>query len=156
MSIRVGGAVLFATPCFCPGRSVLALAGEVIERPPILLRCMSPLALRDILHRHAFSVAFDPERSCTKCRNCVAAFGPECDYGRDVLLSASRPQALNEERMDRREFIAGTAALLALPRRSWAQGTPRRIGYLDSAPLYLPNFKVWQDSLLDRREEPDR
>ena len=51
--------------------------------------------------------------------------------------------------MDRREFIAGTAALLALPRRSWAQGTPRRIGYLDSAPLYLPNFKVWQDSMRD-------
>jgi ABC-type uncharacterized transport system substrate-binding protein len=51
--------------------------------------------------------------------------------------------------MDRREFIAGTAALLASPRRSWAQGTPRRVGYLDSAPLYLPNFKVWQDSMRD-------
>jgi putative ABC transport system substrate-binding protein len=51
--------------------------------------------------------------------------------------------------MDRREFIAGTAALLVCPRRSWAQGTPRRIGYLDSAPLYLPNFKVWQDSVRD-------
>jgi putative ABC transport system substrate-binding protein len=31
--------------------------------------------------------------------------------------------------MKRREFIAGTAALLASPRRSWAQGTPRRIGF---------------------------
>ena len=51
--------------------------------------------------------------------------------------------------MRRREFIAGTAALLVSPRRSWAQGPPRRIGYLDSAPLYLPNFKVWQDSLRD-------
>ena len=51
--------------------------------------------------------------------------------------------------MHRRDFIAGTAALLASPRRSWAQGPPRRIGYLDSAPLYLPNFKVWQDSLRD-------
>lgn len=51
--------------------------------------------------------------------------------------------------MDRRDFIAGTAALLVSPRRSWAQGMPRRIGYLDSAPLYLPNFKVWQDSLRD-------
>src|SRR5262249_24636470 len=37
----------------------------------------------------------------------------------------------------------------ASPRRSWAQGTPRRIGYLDSAPLYLPNFKVWQNSMRD-------
>jgi putative ABC transport system substrate-binding protein len=51
--------------------------------------------------------------------------------------------------MKRREFIAGTAALLVSPRRSLAQGTRRRIGYLDSAPLYLPNFKVWQDSLRD-------
>lgn len=30
--------------------------------------------------------------------------------------------------MKRREFIAGTSALLVLPRRSWAQGRPRRIG----------------------------
>jgi ABC-type uncharacterized transport system substrate-binding protein len=51
--------------------------------------------------------------------------------------------------MNRRDFIAGTAALLVSPPRSWAQGTPRRIGYLDSAPLYLPNFKVWQDSMRD-------
>src|SRR5258707_7712292 len=51
--------------------------------------------------------------------------------------------------MRRREFIAGTAALLVSPRRSWAQGPPRRVGYLDSAPLYLPNFKVWQGSLRD-------
>jgi putative ABC transport system substrate-binding protein len=36
--------------------------------------------------------------------------------------------------MKRREFIAVTAALLVSPRRSWAQGTPRRIGYLDTAP----------------------
>ena len=51
--------------------------------------------------------------------------------------------------MRRREFIGGTAALLVSPRRSWAQGPRRRVGYLDSAPLYLPNFKVWQDSLRD-------
>jgi putative tryptophan/tyrosine transport system substrate-binding protein len=30
--------------------------------------------------------------------------------------------------MKRREFIASTAALLVSPRRSWAQGKPRRIG----------------------------
>jgi putative tryptophan/tyrosine transport system substrate-binding protein len=29
----------------------------------------------------------------------------------------------------------------------WAQGPPRRIGYLDNGPLYLPLF--WQDSLHD-------
>ncbi|MGY8667637.1 ABC transporter substrate-binding protein [Bradyrhizobium sp. UFLA05-109] len=51
--------------------------------------------------------------------------------------------------MNRRDFIAGTAALLFSPRRSLAQGPPRRIGYLDGAPLYLPNFKVWQDSMRD-------
>ena len=51
--------------------------------------------------------------------------------------------------MRRREFIAGTAALLVSPRRSWAQGPPRRVGYLDSAPLNLPNFKVWLDGLRD-------
>jgi putative tryptophan/tyrosine transport system substrate-binding protein len=32
--------------------------------------------------------------------------------------------------MKRREFIAGTAALLVSPRRSWAQGTRRRLGFL--------------------------
>jgi putative ABC transport system substrate-binding protein len=49
--------------------------------------------------------------------------------------------------MDRRDFIAGTAALLVSPRTSRAEGPPRRIGYLDIAPLYLPNYKVWQDSM---------
>jgi len=51
--------------------------------------------------------------------------------------------------MRRRVFIAGTAALLVSPRRLCAQGTPRRVGYLDSAPLYLPNFKVWLDRVRD-------
>jgi putative tryptophan/tyrosine transport system substrate-binding protein len=32
--------------------------------------------------------------------------------------------------MNRREFIAGTAALFVSPRRSWAQGTRRRLGFL--------------------------
>ena len=35
-----------------------------------------------------------------------------------------------EDRMNRREFIAGTAALFVSPRRSWAQGTRRRLGFL--------------------------
>jgi len=51
--------------------------------------------------------------------------------------------------MNRRDFIAGTAALLVSPRRSWAQGMPRRVGYLDLAPKYVPLFKVWLDSLRD-------
>jgi putative ABC transport system substrate-binding protein len=51
--------------------------------------------------------------------------------------------------MNRRDLIAGTAALLVSPRRCWAQGPPRRVGYLDTAPLYLPNYKVWQDSMRD-------
>ena len=40
------------------------------------------------------------------------------------LLTAMRDQ------MKRREFIAATAALLVSPRRSWAQGTRRRLGVL--------------------------
>jgi len=51
--------------------------------------------------------------------------------------------------MKRRNFVAGTAALLVSPRRSWAQGMPRRVGYLDLAPKYVPLFKVWLDSLRD-------
>jgi putative ABC transport system substrate-binding protein len=51
--------------------------------------------------------------------------------------------------MNRRDFIAGTAALLVSPQCSWAQGTPRRVGYLDLVPKYLPLFKVWQDSMRD-------
>jgi putative tryptophan/tyrosine transport system substrate-binding protein len=51
--------------------------------------------------------------------------------------------------MKRREFIAGTAALLVSPRRSGAQGTPRRIGTLNPAPNSLPLRKVWRDSLRD-------
>ena len=51
--------------------------------------------------------------------------------------------------MRRRVFIAGTAALLVSPRRLCAQGTPRRVGYLDSNPKYLPLFKVWLDGVRD-------
>jgi putative tryptophan/tyrosine transport system substrate-binding protein len=51
--------------------------------------------------------------------------------------------------MNRRNFIAGTAALLVSPRRSWAQGTPRRVGYLYQAPKNAPLWKVWLDSLRD-------
>jgi putative tryptophan/tyrosine transport system substrate-binding protein len=51
--------------------------------------------------------------------------------------------------MKRREFIAATAALLVSPRPLRAEGPPRRVGYLDGAPKYLPLFKVWQDSMRD-------
>jgi putative ABC transport system substrate-binding protein len=49
--------------------------------------------------------------------------------------------------MKRREFIASTAALLVSPLR--AQGTPRRVGYLDPVPKVLPLWEVWLDSLRD-------
>ena len=49
--------------------------------------------------------------------------------------------------MKRREFIASTAALLVSPLR--AQGTPRRVGYLDPVLKVLPLWEVWQDSLRD-------
>jgi putative ABC transport system substrate-binding protein len=66
---------------------------------------------------------------------------------RDIL----RPVVLKlrEDRMKRREFIAVTAALLVSPRPLRAEGPPRRIGYLDASPLYLPLFKVWQNSVRD-------
>jgi putative ABC transport system substrate-binding protein len=51
--------------------------------------------------------------------------------------------------MNRREFIAGTAALLVSPPRLWAQGTPRRVGFLAPGPQTLPHFKVWLNSLRD-------
>ena len=39
-------------------------------------------------------------------------------------------KACCEDRMKRREFMASTAALVVLPRRSWAQGTRPRLGFL--------------------------
>ena len=48
--------------------------------------------------------------------------------------------------MDRRDFIASTAALLVSPRRSWAQGPPRRIGML-SGFQNLQIQKVFHESL---------
>ena len=48
--------------------------------------------------------------------------------------------------MKRREFIAATAALLVSPRRSWAQGTPRRVGTLGNFKN-LPIQKVFDESL---------
>ena len=48
--------------------------------------------------------------------------------------------------MKRRDFIASTAALLVSPRRSWAQGPPRRIGML-SGFQNLQIQKVFHESL---------
>jgi hypothetical protein len=50
--------------------------------------------------------------------------------------------------MKRPEFIAGTAALLDCPRRSRAQGTPRRIGSLGGFQN-LPILKVFHEGLRD-------
>jgi putative tryptophan/tyrosine transport system substrate-binding protein len=51
--------------------------------------------------------------------------------------------------MRRREFIAATAALLVSPRRSRAQGTPRRIGFLaiSATPAIL---EAWRSGLRER------
>ena len=50
--------------------------------------------------------------------------------------------------MKRREFIAATAALLVLPRRLWAQVTPRRLGVFGGTQI-LPIQKVFVESLRD-------
>ncbi len=50
--------------------------------------------------------------------------------------------------MERRDFIASSAALLVSPRRLWAQGTPRRVGYFGGF-RDASIFKVWQESLRD-------
>ena len=47
--------------------------------------------------------------------------------------------------MKRREFIAGTTVLLVLPRRSLAQGTPRRLGVL----VYGERSSTLNKALLD-------
>jgi putative ABC transport system substrate-binding protein len=51
--------------------------------------------------------------------------------------------------MKRREFIAATVALLVPPRRLWAQGALRRVGYLDPVSQNSPLFKVWLNILRD-------
>ena len=55
--------------------------------------------------------------------------------------------------MKRREFIAATAALLVSPRRSWAQGTPRRIGFLGAwadEPARDPVHAAWLSGLREK------
>src|SRR5262249_10735634 len=61
------------------------------------------------------------------------------------------PQCLRDPlgiKMRRREFIAATAALLASPWHSRAQGKPRRIGFLGNFE-YRPILDVWRNSLRD-------
>jgi putative ABC transport system substrate-binding protein len=50
--------------------------------------------------------------------------------------------------MKRRDFIAGTAALLVLQRRARAQATSRRLGLL-AAFENLPILKAWHEGLRD-------
>ena len=55
--------------------------------------------------------------------------------------------------MKRREFIAATAALLVSPRRSWAQGKPRRIGFLGAwadEPARDPLHAAWLSGLREK------
>ena len=49
--------------------------------------------------------------------------------------------------MKRREFIAATAALLVSPRRSWAQGTRRRVGFLATNVVEPTVQKAWLEGL---------
>src|SRR5258705_4535902 len=49
--------------------------------------------------------------------------------------------------MRRREFIAATAALLVSPRRSLAQGTRRRVGFLTTGVFEPTVQKAWLDGL---------
>jgi ABC-type uncharacterized transport system substrate-binding protein len=52
--------------------------------------------------------------------------------------------------MKRREFLAATAALLVSPTRSWAQGRPRRIGFLGAwadEPARDPVHAAWLNGL---------
>ena len=49
--------------------------------------------------------------------------------------------------MERREFIAATAALLVRPRRSLAQGTRRRVGFLSNSAPVPAIRKAWLDGL---------
>jgi putative tryptophan/tyrosine transport system substrate-binding protein len=51
--------------------------------------------------------------------------------------------------MKRREFIAAAAVLLVSPRRLWAQGAPRRIGYL-SGFLDSPSRDAWRGGLREK------
>ena len=55
--------------------------------------------------------------------------------------------------MKRREFMAATAALLVSPKRSWAQGTPRRIGFLGAwadGPARDPVHAAWLSGLREK------
>jgi putative ABC transport system substrate-binding protein len=55
--------------------------------------------------------------------------------------------------MKRREFIAGAAALLVSPTRSWAQRTPRRIGFLGAwadEPGRDPVHAAWLSGLREK------
>ena len=49
--------------------------------------------------------------------------------------------------MKRRDFIAATAALLVSPRRSLAQGTRRRVGFLAMDVVEPTVQKAWLDGL---------
>jgi putative ABC transport system substrate-binding protein len=68
---------------------------------------------------------------CAKRRVCDAAFAPAVSATTiETWYGASVSSSCDEDRMKRRKFIAATAALLVSPRRSWAQGTRRRLGFL--------------------------
>src|SRR5262249_13336663 len=72
---------------------------------------------------------------------------------RNVILFGPSSSSYDEDRMKRREFIAGTTALLVSPRRSGAQGTPRRIGFLGAwadEPARDPVHAAWLSGLREK------
>jgi putative tryptophan/tyrosine transport system substrate-binding protein len=98
--------------------------------------------------KHLLSMSFsgfDPELSCAIRRICARS---KFNDHRDVILCLPSSSSSYEDRMKRREFIAGTAALLVCPRRSRAQGSPRRIGSLGGFQN-LPIGKVFHEGLRD-------
>ena len=52
--------------------------------------------------------------------------------------------------MRRREFIAAITALLVASQHSQAQGTPRRIGFFASFPLFPPVLEAWRSGLREK------
>ena len=52
--------------------------------------------------------------------------------------------------MKRRQFIVASSALLVSPRRLWAQGTPRRIGYLGTPFADGPIRDAWRSGLREK------
>jgi ABC transporter substrate binding protein len=106
------------------------------------------LGIKQTCLQSASTSANDPQPSCAARRICDAAIALTVSAAtsrRDTL----RPVVLKlrEDRMKRRELIAASAALLVSPRRSLAQGTRRRLGFLNTNEVEPTVQKAWLDGL---------